>query len=373
MLRRLVLCIALVLACQLQLGGAGAQQDAGETLRRDTNANVVRVMAGGTGGTAYRTAIDLAAVLDDGTDLRVLPILGKGSLQNITDILYLKGVDLAIVQADALTYARDNKIHQGLERRIHYVTRLYNEELHLLAGSTIEKIQDLAGKKVNFGPKDSGSFVTASNMFAELGIAVEPQTLEHGVAMNRLRAGEIDAMAFVAGKPASLIQSAPADGSLRLLSVPFTPGLLNLYLPSSLVAKDYPNLLSADGKVDTIAVGAVMIAFNWKPDTKRYANVARFVSAFFNRFEEFQKPPRHTKWVEVNLNADIPEWNRFRAAQDWLDEFGPSDRVFSYDDLRGAVGTFLDAEAAKLGVATDPDRDRELFRVFLRWLKTKPE
>ena len=371
--RRFVLCTALILACQLPVSGAGAQQDAVETLRRDINAGVVRVMAGGTGGTAYRTATDLASVLDDGQDLRVLPILGKGSLQNITDVLYLKGVDVAIVQADALTYARENKIHRGLERRIHYVTRLYNEELHLLAGSTVEKIQELAGKKVNFGPKQSGSFVTASNMFSELGIEVKAQTLEHGVALNRLRAGEIDAMAFVAGKPAGLIQSAPADGSLRLLSVPFTPGLLDVYLPSSLVAKDYPNLLAADGKVDTIAVGAVMVAFNWKPDTKRYANVARFVTAFFNRFEEFQKPPRHRKWAEVNLNADIPEWNRFSAAQDWLDDFGPSDRTYSYDELRSAVGTFLDAEAAELGVATEPDRDRELFRVFLRWLKTKPE
>ena len=371
--RRFVLCTALILACQLPVGGAGAQQDPVETLRRDINAGVVRVMAGGTGGTAYRTATDLASVLDDGRNLRVLPILGKGSLQNITDMLYLKGVDVAIVQADALNYARENKIHRGLERRIHYVTRLYNEELHLLAGSTVGKIQELAGKKVNFGPKQSGSFVTASNMFTELGIEVEPQTLEHGVAMNRLRAGEIDAMVFVAGKPAGLIQGAPADGSLRLLSVPFTPGLLDAYLPSSLAAKDYPNLLAADGKVDTIAVGAVMVAFNWKPDTRRYANVARFVTAFFNRFEEFQKPPRHTKWAEVNLNADIPDWSRFSAAQDWLDDFGPSDRTYSYDELRSAVGTFLDAEAAELGVATEPDRDRELFRVFLRWLKTKPE
>ena len=373
MLRPIALCVSVIMSSSLMAETVVAQQASGEDIRRKINAGVVRVISGGLGGTAFRIATDLAAVLDDGQDLRILPIMGKGSLQNITDVLYLRGIDVAIVQSDVLAYAKQQGLHQGLERRVNYVTRLYNEELHLLAGAGIQNIQSLAGKAVNFGPEGSGSFVTASTMFNELGIPVLPQTFEETVAIEKLKRGEIAAMAFVAGKPAKMFQKLPTDGKLRLLSIPFTPGLLDIYLPSSLAGKDYPNLLPPDSKVDTIAVGAVMVVFNWKPDTKRYANVARFVNAFFTRFEEFQQPPRHEKWIEVNLNTDIVGWNRFPAAQDWLDEFGPSDRIYSYEELRGAMNTFLDVEAAKLGLVADSDRDREMFRVFLRWLRTKPQ
>jgi hypothetical protein len=40
------------------------------------------------------------------------------------------------------------------------------------------------------------------------------------------------------------------------------------------------------------------------------------VEAFFSRFEEFQRPPRHAKWLEVNLAAQVPGWTRFGVAQE---------------------------------------------------------
>jgi hypothetical protein len=46
--------------------------------------------------------------------------------------------------------------------------------------------------------------------------------------------------------------------------------------------------------------------------------VARFVDAFFSKFDQFQQPPRHPKWREVNLTAEVPGWTRFQPAQDWL-------------------------------------------------------
>ena len=70
------------------------------------NAGTVGVIAGGIDGTYARIAADLAAVLDEPDGLRVLPILGKGSVQNISDILALRGVDVGIVQSDVLAYAR---------------------------------------------------------------------------------------------------------------------------------------------------------------------------------------------------------------------------------------------------------------------------
>jgi hypothetical protein len=67
-----------------QAGPAVAQQRQPDQIAR-ANEGTVGVITGMEGGTYARTGADLT-ILDDGT-LRVLPMLGKGSLQNLSDIL----------------------------------------------------------------------------------------------------------------------------------------------------------------------------------------------------------------------------------------------------------------------------------------------
>src|SRR5438093_12350859 len=55
--------------------------------RERLNANTVTVMTGTIGGTYVQFGADLASVLDDGDQIRVLPIVGRGSVQSIADIL----------------------------------------------------------------------------------------------------------------------------------------------------------------------------------------------------------------------------------------------------------------------------------------------
>ena len=59
-------------------------------------------MTGTIGGTYVQFGAELASVLDEGDQIRVLPIVGRGSVQSIADILFLKGVDLGIMRADSL-------------------------------------------------------------------------------------------------------------------------------------------------------------------------------------------------------------------------------------------------------------------------------
>jgi len=73
------------------------------------NANTVTVISGTPGGTYFRMASDMAFVLDDGDNLRILPILGKGAGQNAYDIRFLKGVDLGFVRTDTLNQLREDK------------------------------------------------------------------------------------------------------------------------------------------------------------------------------------------------------------------------------------------------------------------------
>ena len=351
---------------------ATAQQEeaAAINLRERVNKGTVRIISGGVDGTYIRIAADLANVLDRGDDLRILPIVGKGSVQNITDILYLRGTDIGIVQSDVLAYMQKTGIHPTINQRIRYITKLYNEEFHLLAADEFRSLEELAGQKVNFGPEGSGTYMTASTVFDILGIAVEPTTDDYAVALEKLAAGEIAAMIYVAGKPTDIFRRIPEDSGLHFLPVPLTGALMETYFPSNLSHRDYPNLVAEGEDVETIAIGAVMAVYNWTPDQDRYAKVAKFVEAFFGSFEEFLKPPRHKKWQEVNLAAVVPGWTRFAAAQNWLDA-RPREAAAVYDpDLRAAFQTFVqfikESQPQASGRMGQVD-EAALFKQFMEW------
>ena len=72
------------------------------------NQNTVTVISGNPNGTYLYLAYDMSAVLDYGTDLRVLPIIGKGGYQNVMDVLHLRGIDLCITQSNIMTLSEED-------------------------------------------------------------------------------------------------------------------------------------------------------------------------------------------------------------------------------------------------------------------------
>ncbi len=365
----------ILLCCFSAVPAAGAKAESYFQTQKRVNAGVVRIMTGGVDDTAFRVGADLSAVLDRGDDFRVLPMMGKGSLQNVTDVLFLEGVDLAIVQADVLSYVRDRKIHRGIERRLNYITKLYNEEFHLLARKEISSVKDLAGKRVNVGINGSGSSVTATIVFQALGIDIRRTNADDALALALLREGKIDAMVSVAGKPTGLLAGVRGQEGLHFLSIPRTPGLMRDYMPGRLEPADYPGLVPEGRRIDTLSVGAVLAVFAWKPDTKRYKKVARFVETLFSNLESLQQQPRHRKWAEVNLQASIPGWNRFKAAEDWLQAnatvAAADGRAYTRPELQAAFSAFLEREAPGLAKRLDRKQKDELFDRFLAWFKDK--
>lgn len=337
------------------------------------NAGVVGVIAGGIGGTYIRIATDLASVLDEGERLRILAMAGKGSQQNITDLLYLRGVDVAIVQSDILTYARAKQKQNKLYGRISYITKLYNEEFHLVTRKGVKNLRALRGKKVNFGNKGSGTHMTSSVVFRTLGIKVVPTTFDYDLALEKLKKGEIEAMVYVAGKPAALFSKIKPKDGLKLLRVDYTPNLQKTYLPATFTTKDYPGLVPRGKKVRTVAVGAVMAVLNWRKGTPRHQRLQRFIDAFFTKFDEFQSEPRHPKWQEVNLTAKIPGWRRYPPAEKWLEKniASTSGLPSNPQSLRKAFKAFLKESGQARGL-TAADQDA-LFEKFLTWSKASTQ
>src|SRR6201993_1083766 len=151
------------------------------------NANTVTLITGTIGGTYVQIGADLASVLDDGNKLRVLPIVGRGSVQSVADILFLQGVDLGIVRADTLDYLEKKGFAKDLKKQFTYVTKLYNEEMHVIASKSIHDLRDLDGKTISVDLPDGGTFVTALTVFERLGLKANFVYIEQRLGMGKLK------------------------------------------------------------------------------------------------------------------------------------------------------------------------------------------
>lgn len=323
------------------------------------NAGTIGIISGGADGTYIRIAADLANVLDD-ESLRILPIIGRGSLQNLRDVMFLRGVDIGIVQMDAREQLKTENLQSEAVRRLRFVARLYNEEVHILTSREITDIRQLDGKKVNIDKAGSGTNLTAQIIFEKLGIKPELTTFDQGSSYERLRSGEIQAAVYVAGRPVRAMTEFQGDGRFHLLAIPFEGEIAETYFPARLTNADYPRLIDADRPIETLAVGSLLAVFNWPENSDRYNRVKRFVNAFFSKFDEFLQPGRHPKWKEVNLAAEVPGWERIKPAQEWLDRIasakGPADQFRSFEAFLNGKGT--PASAAQR---------EHLFQEFLAW------
>ncbi|MDU6377598.1 MAG: TRAP transporter substrate-binding protein, partial [Bradyrhizobium sp.] len=105
------------------------------------NANTVTLITGTIGGTYVQFGADLASLLDDGNNLRVLPIVGRGSVQSVADILFLQGVDLGVVRADTLDYLERKGFAKDIKKQFTYVTKLYNEEMQVIAPRAVRNLR----------------------------------------------------------------------------------------------------------------------------------------------------------------------------------------------------------------------------------------
>jgi uncharacterized protein len=85
--------------------------------RDSLNSNTVTVVTAPVGGAFAATGSDMANMLDDGDNLRVLPIIGKGSVQNLIDIMRLRNVDMGFVVSDAIEFVKTEYAVPNIERQ----------------------------------------------------------------------------------------------------------------------------------------------------------------------------------------------------------------------------------------------------------------
>lgn len=342
----------------LEEGGTDA------AMRIKKNNWTVGVAGGQRSGTYMTFADELAQVLDDGDNLRVVPIVTYGAASNLDDLLYLRNVDIAVTQSDVFEYFRTQRKVTNLDSRINYILRLPVSELHILARKEVKSIEDLRGKKVSFGPAGSGSSLTGTIVFQRMGVQVEQVLYDNATALQKLGTGEIAALVRMIGKPIDFFARIPPGSGLHFVPIPFSKTFADYYGLGELSNKEYPTLVPEGQSVDTIAAPTVLAVFNWGKGNDRYRRVERFTESLFANWDKFLQPPRHPKWRDVNLAATVPGWTRWSVADEMLKRVRPNEL-----DAQGASGEFGAFLKNKGPAAANlsPDQRDALFREFLQW------
>ena len=371
---------------------AQGQKPAGgyEEKKRQANDIAVTVVVSGISCTCARFTEDIRNVVNDlgPGGIRVLPVLGVGGLQNVNDVLFLKNIDMAVVDEDNLRLLKkkDPVLYANIEQRVQYITKLYNSEFHVLARNDIKSYDDLKDKKVNFNLKDSQTEVTADTVFNSLNIPVQRSYYDNDEAIKRLISGEISAMIILTGAPQAALAKVKKEDGVHFLALDQESlprhelrDLFANYLPAEITHEHYPNLVPEGTTVPTIANRALLVAYTWPENSQRYNKVAKFIDAFFGKIDQFNSPSRHPKWREVNLAAEMPGWVRFKPAADWLAAHrnqavsaNPDSTLRqSTPELRLAFEKFMQNYAASSGRKTLTTKEREL--LFVRFEKILAE
>jgi TRAP-type uncharacterized transport system substrate-binding protein len=352
-----------------------------EEKKRQANDIAVTVVVSGLSCTCARFTEDIRNVVNDLSPdgIRILPVLGVGGLQNVNDVLFLKNIDMGVVDEDNLRLLKkkDPALYANIEQRVQYITKLYNSEFQVVARDDIKSYDDLRGRKVNFNLKDSQTEVTADTVFNTLNIPVQRSYYDNDEAIKRLIAGDISAMIILTGAPQAALAKLKKEDGVHFLpldqeSLPKHElhDLFASYLPAELTHDHYPNLVPEGTTVPTIANRALLVAYTWPENSPRYNKVAKFVDAFFSKIDQFNNTSRHPKWREVNLSAEMPGWVRFKPAADWLAAHRNQAVSANSDSaLKPAFDKFLQDYFASTGRKTLSTKERELlFAKFEKYI-----
>lgn len=338
-----------------------------QNVRATLNNSSLLVATSHSEGSYLSMAQDIAAALGSGREVRLVPIVAGGGVENLRDLVFLRGVDMAIVPANVLahTKAMEAAIGTGVPQRIAHVTHLFGEEVHLLVGDRIATLEGLRRKKVAVPSQDGKARFTARDLFERLGLEVDLAELDILEAIEQVRTGDVSAVLLVGGKPIQLLSNLPKDGRLRFLGLPFSRALEQGYSPSALRAEDYPTLIPSGLTVETIATSAVLMANNAKGYEETARRLAKFVPLFFGGIADLTLVGRHPKWKEVNLAAPLPGWTRLPAADEWL-RSAKEQRAAA---LQKEFEAFLRSTRQSGSVEISPAQRKKLFDDFVNWTR----
>jgi TRAP transporter TAXI family solute receptor len=293
---------------------------ANAALGADAQGAHLSIMTGGTKGTYYQFGLNLRELVSE-HGFRLSVVNSKGSVENIYAVYKRPKTQMGIVQSDALAFVA--KVHtdpvlKRIAEKIKMVYPLYNEEVHILGRSSLTDFDALENKRVAIGKEGSGTYLTAKLLFAVSDIKPSAMvTIGTDDAIAQLKAGQVDAMFYVAGYPVKLFNESVASADdLKILPI-HNKTILEYYPSAEIPANTYSWQKET---VKTAAVKAVLVSFNFRRTNCDY--VGRFAEVLHDSLD-WLKENGHPKWKTVDLNYPLKGWEQYDCVKRYLNTGPP--------------------------------------------------
>jgi ABC-type amino acid transport substrate-binding protein len=246
-------------------------------------------------------------------NVRILPIAGHGAVDNLRDLLQLRGVDLAVLNSDILAFLDQTRQYPNARTHIRYVTHIYSQKIYLLARKEFNTIDDLRGRRLGVLSREGGSHTTATTLFGLLGIDVALRALGSDAQLDDPSLEQFDAVLLLGDELARVRLSAQARNGLRVLPIGLAPALRSAYRPAVIEPQELPGLPVA-GSTETIAVSTLLAVYNWTPAQQRFADVSSFASGLLAALPRLRQTAG-SPWRQADIGAQIEGWQTHSAVQ----------------------------------------------------------
>lgn len=260
---------------------------------------------------------NMEAELEHDSGLRIVPIMGKNHVQSVYDLLFLKGVDLALVRADAIEYVKRKGDYPSITRLVNSVAKMSEEKIVIIARKDYQTLEELDGQVVGFGLPGSGEYVTSTIAFDTLNIEPDYIEVNNTTAIEKLKSGELAAMVYLLRAPdavqtgddlkaAKAVKNLQLGNDLHIMEIPESDDLSEIYTQSTLTSADLPGIIEEGASISTYSVDAILAVYRWLSPSFRFDQTERFVNALVEGLEGLRSDVYQPAWKRVDLALQTP-------------------------------------------------------------------
>ncbi len=255
------------------------------------------------------TAMQISKAIDHTNGLRLLPIMGRGGLQTINDLMYLKSVDAALLSSDALAYVQKNGLYAEDAPKITYLAKLASSNVIILARREFTTLESLRGMRIAVGTSESDEFVAADLIFGSFGLSYESVGMPAQQALEAMQNKTIDAAVLAGAGADTLLAGVSQASGLHIVPISADKELSKTYSPAILSHTDFPNLIVADSVIETVASAIVLAVHEWPSQSERFRKLEKFHAALSAKYFPALGPAQTT-----NFSATVPGWKTYVTA-----------------------------------------------------------
>lgn len=269
----------------------------------------IRFGAAGIGGIYNETVTSIRQLADESGKLKIEQKTTAGSAANVR-LLSQGYLDAAIAQSDIVSdaYNGENNFEKsGAYKGYSALASLYTETCHIVVrkDSNINSVDDLLGKTVSVGEKESGSELNAKQILASYGLnskMVKEVNLDYAEAAKKLENKEIDCLFVTVGMNATIVDELAKQCDIKLLEIDKATSNKLKSAYSYIDCKIPKNTYNGQNTdINTIGIKSVILVSDKLSNDK----VKELAKLIFNNAKEIQ--------LTVSADIDITEENAVKG------------------------------------------------------------